>query len=506
MRLRLVHQLSLLLSAIVVLVVLAMAALLGWNLRAGFADYLREQDAQVLDRLMIVAEADLQRRGGPPPHWGPALRDWLDSTATSLGRRLAPPERRRPPATGQWPGGGAGLADERLPPRAGDDRPPPRPPPRGDPANFGGRLVLLDADARHPLVGREDSLQRPGQLRAIKLDGRTYAVLRLAEREGPGEGVDAQFLSRQYLGIAGIGAALIVLALFAARWLAQRWLRPLQAAQAAAREIAKGRLEARAGTDAAHGDDELGELNRDIDAMAASLARLESSRRRWIAELSHELRTPLAVLRGELEALADGIRPWDAAARLSLQDEVLRLASLIDDFHTLALSDLRELPCSFGPTDVPALLAEALARAAPRAAGRGLTLERDWTDALPPAASVHWDARRIAQLLANLLENSLRYTDVPGRVRVGAHALGAAIEITVEDSAPGVPAEALPHLFDPLYRVESSRSRDHGGSGLGLAIAQAIARSHGAKLVAEPSPLGGLAMRIAVPLRPQERT
>lgn len=504
MRLRLVHQLSLLLSAIVVLVVLAMAALLGWNLRAGFADYLREQDAQVLDRLMIVAEADLLRRGGPPPHWGPALRDWLESTATGLGRRLAPPERRRPPVAGQWPGGGPGLADDRLPPRAGDDRPPPRPPPRGDPANFGGRLVLLDADARHPLVGREETLQRPGQLRAIKLDGRTYAVLRLAEREGPGEGVDAQFLTRQYLGIAGIGAALIVIALLAARRLAQRWLRPLQAAQTAAREIAKGRLDVRAGT--AHGDDELGELNRDIDAMAASLARLESNRRRWIAELSHELRTPLAVLRGELEALADGIRPWDEGARASLQDEVQRLSSLIDDFHTLALSDLRELPCSFAATDVPALLAEALARAAPRAASRGLTLERDWTDALPAASSVHWDARRIAQLLANLLENSLRYTDAPGRVRLGAQSLGAAIEITVEDSAPGVPAEALPHLFDPLYRVESSRSRDHGGSGLGLAIAQAIARSHGARLVAGPSALGGLAMRIALPLRPEERT
>jgi two-component system sensor histidine kinase BaeS len=217
-----------------------------------------------------------------------------------------------------------------------------------------------------------------------------------------------------------------------------------------------------------------------INAMAGSLQCLEASRRRWIAELSH-----------------------DAAALASLQAEVARLTRLVEDFHQLALSDLRALPCSFVPLAPAALLRDAVARTAPRAAAARLALSLD--DSAAPAVAC-WDAQRIEQLLANLLENSLRYTDAPGSVQLSLAAApgpGAAqAVITLDDSAPGVPEADLPRLFDPLYRADPSRSRRSGGSGLGLAICRAIVHSHGGRIQAAASPQGGLRIVIMLPLQP----
>ena len=489
-RFRLVHQLSLLVLATTALAVLAMAGVVAWNLRAGFGDYLRAQDGQMLDRLMVLAEQDLSQRrardGVLPERWQPVLRQWLDGSLEQRGRQDDGPlfgDDPPPP-----------------PPRFGPrhDRPPPRPPrSTGDPTFFAPRIVLLDASGERALAGRPEVARLPGQQRALKVDGQTVLLLRLAERAGPAQGVDASFLRRQYWGLGGMALLVIALALLAARVLAARWVRPLQQAQAATRRIARGELKVRI---AKQGDDELGALTDDINAMAEALARLESSRRRWIAELSHELRTPLAVLRGELEALQDGIRPLGPAALASLQDEVQRLSRLTEDFHTLAISELQELPCNFTLTEVPALLAEALARIRSRALVAGLELQSDWPAQLPPA---FWDGERIAQMLANLLENSLRYTDAPGLLELSARLVdGDSLEISLDDSKPGVPPEALAHLFEPLYRVDASRSRQAGGSGLGLGVAQAIARSHGGKLVADPSGLGGLRLRVTLPLQP----
>ena len=105
----------------------------------------------------------------------------------------------------------------------------------------------------------------------------------------------------------------------------------------------------------------------------------------------------------------------------------------------------------------------------------------------------------------NLLENSLRYTDAGGLLRIAARLLPPAggapqLQVQLDDSAPGVPAHELPRIFERLYRAETSRNRDHGGSGLGLAICRAIALAHGGTLTAEPSPLGGLRITLQLPL------
>ncbi|MFN9506828.1 MAG: ATP-binding protein [Rubrivivax sp.] len=480
LRLALVHQLALLLVGAVLLAVTVLGAAVAWNLRAGFSDYLRAQDEHWLERFADVAAVAVAERGlaalsGPPG----SLRPLFDAVAPP---RAAAPQPR--------PG-----ADEA--PRGG----PPRPGPGGRPPPGAGRpperLSLSDAAGR-PLAGRPLPSQEVWAERAIVVEGRTVAWARLARVPEAHAGVDAAFLARQYRGIVLTALLLTLLAVAGAVWAGRRWLRPVRDVQQAARRVAQGEFDVRLEP---HGNDELADLSRDINAMAASLQQLETSRRRWMAELSHEMRTPLAVLRGEVEALVDGVRPLTPAAMLSLQEEVARVTRLVEDFHQLALSDLRALPCSFAPVEPAALLREAVKRVAPRALAAGLRMSVD-TDQAPPHAQ--WDTQRIGQLLSNLLENSLRYTDAPGSISVQLRAAGAdRVALSVGDSAPGVPSADMPRLFEPLYRADASRSRRLGGSGLGLAICQAIVRSHGGSIEASASPLGGLRVVVTLPLHPE---
>jgi two-component system sensor histidine kinase BaeS len=114
-------------------------------------------------------------------------------------------------------------------------------------------------------------------------------------------------------------------------------------------------------------------------------------------------------------------------------------------------------------------------------------------------ADVFGDGDRLAQAFRNLLENSLRYTEAGGRLRIGVRAEAGRVAVEFEDSAPGVPADSLPRLFERFYRVEGSRNRAHGGAGLGLAIVRSIVEAHGGEISADASPLGGLAVKIALP-------
>jgi two-component system sensor histidine kinase BaeS len=362
---------------------------------------------------------------------------------------------------------------------------------------FAGRLSIVTVDGRllsghQPAPDVDDLLDQ-----AIVVGGQVVAIARIEPGPPAPQGVDAAFLARQYRGILLSGLALVGLAVAGAAWVGRRWLRPVQEARQAAHRIAEGAFDTRL---VPRGNDELAGLAQDINAMAGSLQQLEASRRRWIAELSHEMRTPLAVLRGEVECLIDGLRPLDGAALLSLHAEVARLTRLVDDFHHLALSDLRALPCSFAPLDAGELVQQAVARFGPRAGTAGLTLTCELPPAPPPA---RWDHQRIGQLLDNLLENSVRYTNAPGRIRLALQASGTEARLTLDDSAPGVDSGSQARLFEPLFRADASRSRLSGGSGLGLAIAQAIVRSHGGRISATTSSLGGLRIEANLPLVPE---
>lgn len=357
------------------------------------------------------------------------------------------------------------------------------------------RLMLLDADGA-VVYGREDLLDA-AERRPLRDDAERIGTLALLPGPSITELADLRFRERQSLALWLIGLGVALLAALLAFPLSKRLTRPVAAFQHTMRRLAAGDYAARV---AVAGKDELGRLGRDLNDLAAALSRTEQARRQWAADIAHELRTPLALLRADLEAMQDGVRPLDRAALDALHADSLRLARLIDDLYELSMTDLGALSYRKTQMDLHELLEDALDAFRGAFADAGIDLQlktpdagadNDWT--------LHGDAQRLTQLFRNLLRNSLAYTDRGGALVVTLSRQGAWLCMDFDDSAPGVPAADLPRLFERLYRVDASRSRATGGAGLGLAIARNIAAAHGGEISAAPSPLGGLRVHLALP-------
>ena len=207
--------------------------------------------------------------------------------------------------------------------------------------------------------------------------------------------------------------------------------------------------------------------------MSRALAQSEQARQQWLADISHELRTPLAVLRGEIEALVDGIRATTPERLQSLEHEVLSLTRLVDDLYQLSLSDLGALDYQFNPVELVSHFKILIVSFQNRFASRHIQLV---FQSEVNNATLNGDAMRLVQLLSNLLENSYRYTNDNGICRITLLEKKDLIIIYVDDSAPTVAIEELPLLFERFHRVDKSRHRQTGGAGLGLAICHNIVK------------------------------
>lgn len=295
----------------------------------------------------------------------------------------------------------------------------------------------------------------------------------------------------QRLSVIGLGmlAAVLIIAALVAHYLSLR-LRVLgQGATALARGDYTTRIPV-------VGHDELARLAGDFNHLAEALEAAQRGRQQWIADIAHELRTPLTALRAEIEAVLDGVRPLTQASIASVGQEVQRLSRLVEDLRLLTLSDLGALTYRKQPLELDEVIADALA--ANRAAIEQKALQVEAS--LAAGFIIDADADRLAQVFGNLLQNTLRYTDAPARLRIGLAAEGREVRIDWEDSSPGVGDVDLPRLTERLYRVDASRSSASGGSGLGLAIVQAIVHAHGGRMQAAHGRLGGLHWRIWLPL------
>jgi len=353
------------------------------------------------------------------------------------------------------------------------------------------RLTLLDAE-RRPIVGNPDPSEEAAMRPVIVEDRVVGWIARVSERR-LSTAADLAFQQQQLRASWIIAGLALAVAALVAVVLARAFIKPLKRVAAATHRLAAGHYETRV---AVESRDELGRLAEDFNRLAESLERHETLRRRFMADVSHELRTPLAVLSGELEALEDGVRPLTRQSLASLRSEVSALGKLVNDLNQLALADSGALAYRKETLDVVPLVAQALESHRERLAERALSVETAWNG----SARVFGDADRLRQMFRNLLENSTRYTDPGGRVRVAARRDGERVVVEFEDSAPGVPDEALPQLFERFYRVEESRSRSNGGSGLGLAICRSIAAAHGGDIAAAPSALGGLRVSVSLPV------
>lgn len=210
---------------------------------------------------------------------------------------------------------------------------------------------------------------------------------------------------------------------------------------------------------------------------------LEAIRRDFVSNVSHELRTPLAAMKIMIETLQSGA-DGDAAAGFlrSLAAETDRMVVLVEELLDLARLESGRLEMRFGTVDLSALCRDVVATHMPRARSLGIALEL----ALPEqAVTIVGDRDRLVQVVFNLLDNALRHSSTAGHVEVGLSPAPGLVTLYVKDDGPGIPYDALPHIFERFYVVDRSRSRSAGGTGLGLAIVKHIVESHGGSITAE---------------------
>jgi two-component system OmpR family sensor kinase len=337
----------------------------------------------------------------------------------------------------------------------------------------------------------------------ISVDGQTVGSLVVAmpmEAAVPGP-LEERFFEqmREALTTAWLvaGALGLMLALTLSRSLSA----PLQRLAAAARTLASGDLAQRVQVG---GGAEVAEVGSAFNEMAQGLQKAEEVRRNLMADVAHELRTPLTVLRGNLQAMLEGLYPANRDELRVLYDETQLLGRLVDDVRELALVDAGQLRLELQPTDLGLVLASAADRQQATGEAQGVTLTVDMPTDLPLVLA---DVDRLAQVLHNLLGNALRHTPAGGSIVISATAAGDVVEVAVRDTGSGIDPEHLAHIFDRFWRSDPSRSRETAsteGTGLGLSITRSLVEAHGGRIWAESAPGHGATFRFTLPTANRE--
>ena len=375
-------------------------------------------------------------------------------------------------------------------------RPPPPHHPR--PARGGRRpgpanipFTLLD-ETQQPFF-RFDRYQNDWQTLALSIDNSIVGYVAVAPIQDDTPVADQLFIESQnrWFRIIALGSALLF-ALFA--WpLSALLTRPLKTLSGAVEQLADRQYDTRVSV---YSDDDFGRLAAEFNRMAEKLGEFDQRQRNWIADISHELRTPLAIMQAEIEAVQDGVRALTPELLQSLKAETLQLQQLVEDLHAIVINESDDVLLNLEPVDIAMLVEQQVELQQQTLDQKALsfTLSAD----MEMDSTVLADRRRLTQVIMNLLQNSIRYTDSPGHIVCSIAPTAGKLEISWQDSAPGVDTEHLPRLFDRLYRVESSRNRAAGGSGLGLAVCKAIVEQHNGTIKASSSSLGGLKIVITL--------
>jgi two-component system phosphate regulon sensor histidine kinase PhoR len=230
------------------------------------------------------------------------------------------------------------------------------------------------------------------------------------------------------------------------------------------------------------------------------IKQLEVVRQEFVANVSHELRTPLAIFRGYLENFADNPNlPQEESQRMieAMQRHSNRLNAIVEDLLILTRIEARQAEAEFSLIRVDAFFRQLVRDWEKRIDSGAVTLELRVPDDLPP---VEVDALRFEQVMLNLLENSVAYSNPPRRIVLSVALIGKEMEVRVADNGIGIPPGDLPHVFERFYRVDKGRSRASGGTGLGLAIVKHIIQTHGGTVHAESEVGKGTTIVIRLPL------
>jgi signal transduction histidine kinase len=365
----------------------------------------------------------------------------------------------------------------------------------------GNELKLYDSqgvliyDPHNPgMEGKLEEQEYPATIPLV-VDGDTRGYLLAPSSQRVSLSLENDLMER--LNKASINAALIAggLSLLLAVILTVYLMRPVRALTDAAGKMAEGDLSQRV---AVSGKDEIAGLGNAFNQMAVSLEGEQERRQVMTADIAHELRTPLAIQRANLEAMLDGVEPnTDQNIQVTLDQNKL-LERLVTDLRTLALADAGELNLELRKTDINNLVSGIVERFQQRAKQKHVRLAAVLEESVPVVDS---DPDRIEQILVNLVDNALQYSNEGNDVVLKTLYKDHSVLIVVKDSGPGISGDSLTQVFDRFYRGDNSRSRKYGGTGLGLAIARKLAEAHDGSLSAADSTDGGAMFTLRLPVQ-----
>lgn len=394
-------------------------------------------------------------------------------------------------------------------------------------------LVVFDANNHTVFSAGVANVQvSPGQLARgrvpITVDGNVVGSFWIQDSSSEGLRQVEQTVLNSMTTATFLGTAITVfVALLSGAWLARRMTLPLQEMMLAINKITHGDLSARVPMQSS---DEFGEVATAFNDMTVRLLKTEEARRRLVADVAHELRTPLTIMQGQLELIQQGVKQPDPATLLPIQDEVMRLTSLVQDLHQLSLAEVGKLSLERQNVNLVQLVERVVMNFEIEAEENQMTIH--FRNQSPGEVMVHVDPHRMTQVFINLIGNALQYTPNGGEVVVqigaqqGAHAgghpgvqagvhvavrdgahpgvqtggHGSMVEIAVQDNGPGIDPEHLPYVFDRFYRADEDRSRGTGGMGLGLAIVKEFVQAHEGTIEVESTLGQGTTFRVRLPL------
>lgn len=286
-------------------------------------------------------------------------------------------------------------------------------------------------------------------------------------------------------------------------WLARGIARPIAAVGAATSRVASGDLETRVAPPGSPlgAAAEVVELTDGFNAMARALERTERERKALVADVAHELRTPITAMTLRLEALADGLVPFDAAEVGRLARQTALLHRLVEDLRTLSLADAGRLTLRRDAVEVVGLVEGAVEAFAPLAEAKGVRVVLDDRSDDPERerVTIEGDADRLRQVLGNLLDNALRASPEGGTIRLAIASGPESVTVTVRDDGPGFGAADLPHVFERFRQGDEGRRDLRGHAGLGLAIVRALVDLHAGDVTARNRAEGGAEVAVRLP-------
>jgi signal transduction histidine kinase len=306
--------------------------------------------------------------------------------------------------------------------------------------------------------------------------------------EDQAERPEAVFLGSVDRSLLLATTLIAAIALLATWTLTRRIVGPIEELRVATRDLARGRLGRRVDTS---GSDEIAELGRSFNAMAAELENQQALRRNLVHDVVHELRTPLTALRCRVDSVTDGVSTDPRKEIAGANEEIDHLARLVEDLHELALAEAREL--KFNISEMPlGPIVESAARAASLDGDPRLRVNLD------EALVVRGDAMRLRQVVLNILSNAARYTPAEGTITVNACRRDGETVVEVQNTGSKLTSDEVAHVFDRFYRADPSRQRATGGTGLGLTIVKNLVEAQGGRVWAR-SDESGVTFAFALP-------